>query len=46
MIDLSPESGEFYWMDEDISTTEPARYNVIFFEKVINVFKEGACTIT
>ena len=35
MIDLSPDSGEFYWMDEDISFTEPARYNVIFFEKVI-----------
>lgn len=33
MIDLSPQSAEFYWMDEDISETEPARYNLIFFEK-------------
>ena len=38
MIDLSPQSAEFYWMDENISKTEPARYNLIFFEKVSNKY--------
>ena len=33
MIDYSPDSDEYFWVDEEISQTEPARYNVNFFER-------------
>ena len=33
MIDRSPDCDEYYWVDEKISSKDPARYNVIFFEK-------------
>lgn len=33
IIDHSPGCDEFYWIDEKISTVNPTRYNVMFFEK-------------
>ena len=33
MIDYSPDSDEYFWVDEEISQTDPARYNVNFFER-------------
>lgn len=33
MIDYNPDSDEFFWIDEKISKTDPARYNIIFFER-------------
>ena len=32
MIDYCPDSEEFYWIEENISLTEPVFYHVIYFE--------------
>jgi len=32
MVDYCPDCEEYYWIEEDISLTEPAWYNVVFFE--------------
>eukprot|EP00090_Calanus_glacialis_P004476 TRINITY_DN13343_c0_g1_i1.p1 TRINITY_DN13343_c0_g1~~TRINITY_DN13343_c0_g1_i1.p1 ORF type:complete len:1130 (-),score=297.53 TRINITY_DN13343_c0_g1_i1:489-3797(-) len=32
MVDYCPDCEEYYWIEEDISMTEPAWYNVVFFE--------------